>query len=205
MKSVRSIAVVLFNEFELLDVFGPLEMFGMVPDSFEICMVAERTGEVASRQGPKSVVEHGFSEGRQYDILLVPGGKGTRKEVDNQALLEWLRKQSAGAEYVTSVCTGSAILARTGVLDGVRATTNKRAFPWAAAQGDKVDWQKEARWVEDGKFFTSSGVSAGMDMSLALIAKLLGQATAEDVATWTEYEWHRDAGRDPFAKIYGLA
>jgi transcriptional regulator GlxA family with amidase domain len=202
---VRSIAVVLFNEFELLDVFGPLEMFGMVPDSFEICMVAERTGEVASRQGPKSVVEHGFSEGRQYDILLVPGGKGTRKEVENQALLEWLRKQSAGAEYVTSVCTGSAILARTGVLDGVRATTNKRAFPWAAAQGDKVDWQKEARWVEDGKFFTSSGVSAGMDMSLALIAKLLGQATAEDVATWTEYEWHRDAGRDPFAKIYGLA
>ena len=204
MKSTRSIAVVLFHEFELLDVFGPLEMFGMAHDSFEICMVAERTGEVASRQGPKSVVEHGFSEGRQYDILLVPGGKGTRKEVDNQALLEWLRKQSSGAEYVTSVCTGSAILARAGVLDGVRATTNKRAFAWATSQGDKVDWQKEARWVEDGKFFTSSGVSAGMDMSLALIAKLLGQATAEEVATWTEYEWHRDAGWDPFAKIYGL-
>ena len=204
MKSVRSIAVVLFDEFELLDVFGPLEMFGMVPDSFEICMVAERTGEVASRQGPKSVVEHGFSEGRQYDIVLVPGGKGTRTEVDNQTLLEWLRKQSSGAEYVTSVCTGSAILARAGVLDGVRATTNKRAFTWATAQGDKVNWQKEARWVEDGKFFTSSGVSAGMDMSLALIAKLLGQATAEEVATWTEYEWHRDAGWDPFAKVYGL-
>jgi putative intracellular protease/amidase len=201
---VRSIAVVLFDEFELLDVFGPLEMFGMVPDSFEICMVAERTGEVASRQGPKSVVEHGFNEERQYDILLVPGGKGTRKEVGNQTLLEWLRTQSAGAEYVTSVCTGSAILAKAGVLDGVRATTNKRAFPWAAAQGDKVDWQKEARWVEDGKFFTSSGVSAGMDMSLALIAKLLGAESAELVATWTEYEWHRDAGRDPFAKVYGL-
>lgn len=204
MKSVRSIAVVLFDEFELLDVFGPLEMFGMVPDSFEICMVAERTGEVASRQGPKSVVEHGFSEGRQYDIVLVPGGKGTRTEVDNQTLLAWLRKQSSGAEYVTSVCTGSAILARAGVLDGVRATTNKRAFTWATAQGDKVNWQKEARWVEDGKFFTSSGVSAGMDMSLALIAKLLGQATAEEVATWTEYEWHPDAGWDPFAKVYGL-
>jgi transcriptional regulator GlxA family with amidase domain len=204
VKSVRSIAVVLFDEFELLDVFGPLEMFGMVPDSFEICMVAERTGEVASRQGPKSVVEHGFSEGRQYDIVLVPGGKGTRTEVDNQTLLAWLRKQSSGAEYVTSVCTGSAILARAGVLDGVRATTNKRAFTWATAQGDKVNWQKEARWVEDGKFFTSSGVSAGMDMSLALIAKLLGQATAEEVATWTEYEWHPDAGWDPFAKVYGL-
>ncbi len=204
MKSTRSIAVVLFDEFELLDVFGPLEMFGMTPDSFEICMVAERAGEVASRQGPKSVVEHEFSDGRQYDILLVPGGKGTRKEVDNLPLLEWIRNQSSGAEYVTSVCTGSAILARAGVLDGVRATTNKRAFAWATSQGDKVNWQKEARWVEDGKFFTSSGVSAGMDMSLALIANVLGQETAEQVATWTEYEWHRDAGWDPFAKVHGL-
>ena len=204
VKSTRSIAVVLFHEFELLDVFGPLEMFGMAPDSFEICMVSERAGEVASRQGPKSVVEHEFSDGRQYDILLVPGGKGTRKEVDNLPLLEWLRNQSSGAEYVTSVCTGSAILARAGVLDGVRATTNKRAFAWATSQGDKVNWQKEARWVEDGKFFTSSGVSAGMDMSLALIANVLGQETAEQVATWTEYEWHRDAGWDPFAKVHGL-
>lgn len=204
MKSARSIAVVLFHEFELLDVFGPLEMFGMVPESFEICMVAEGVGEVASRQGPKSVVEHGFSEGRQYDILLVPGGKGTRKEVDNQPLLQWIRDQSSAAEYVTSVCTGSALLARAGVLDGLRATTNKRAFAWATSQGDKVNWEKQARWVEDGKFFTSSGVSAGMDMSLALISRILGQESAEQVATWTEYEWHRDANWDPFAKVHGL-
>ena len=204
MKPARSIAVVLFHEFELLDVFGPLEMFGMVPDSFEICMVAEGVGEVASRQGPKSVVEHGFGEGRQYDILLVPGGKGTRKEVDSQPLLEWIRDQSSAAEYVTSVCTGSALLARAGVLDGLRATTNKRAFAWATSQGDKVNWEKEARWVEDGKFFTSSGVSAGMDMSLALISRILGQETAEQVATWTEYEWNRDANWDPFAKVHGL-
>jgi len=204
VKSSRSIGVVLFREFELLDVFGPLEMYGMVPESFEICMVAERGGEVASRQGPKSVVENEFSEGRQFDILLVPGGRGTRKEVNNPTLLQWLRNQSTGAEYVTSVCTGSALLARAGVLDGVRATTNKRAFAWAASQGDNVNWVKEARWVEDGKFFTSSGVSAGMDMSLAVIDKLLGEETAGQVATWTEYEWHSDASWDPFAKIYGL-
>ena len=136
MKSSRSIGVVLFHEFELLDVFGPLEMYGMVPESFEICMVAERGGEVPSRQGPKSVVENEFSEGRQFDLLLVPGGIGTRKEVDNLTLLQWLRSQSTGAEYVTSVCTGSALLARAGVLDGVRATTNKRAFAWATSQRD---------------------------------------------------------------------
>ena len=204
MKSVRSIGVVLFHEFELLDVFGPLEMFGMVPENFDICMVAEGVGEVASRQGPKSIAEHCFSEQRQYDILLVPGGKGTRKEVDNQGLLDWIRDQSTAAEYVTSVCTGSALLARAGVLDGVTATTNKRAFAWATSQSDKVIWEKQARWVEDGKFFTSSGVSAGMDMSLALIAGLLGEDAAEQVAMSTEYEWHRDASWDPFAKIHGL-
>ena len=201
---MRSIGVVLFEEFELLDVFGPLEMYGMAPESFEIHMVAESGGEVASRQGPRSVVEHGFGEERQFDVLLVPGGRGTRAQIGNPRLLEWLRIQSMGAEYVTSVCTGSALLARAGVLDGVRATTNKRSFAWATSQGDNVKWEKEARWVEDGKFFTSSGVSAGMDMSLAVIGRILGQETAEQIAIWAEYEWHSEAGWDPFAKIHGL-
>ena len=204
VKSLWSIGVVLFHEFELLDVFGPLEMYGMAPENFKICLVAEKCGAVASWQGPKSITEHEFSEEDQYDILLVPGGIGTRRQVDNLTLLEWLRKQSMGAEYVTSVCTGSALLARAGVLDGVRATTNKRAFGWVISQGDKVNWEKQARWVEDGKFFTSSGVSAGMDMSLALISRLLGQETAEQIAIRTEYEWHRDPSWDPFAKIHGL-
>jgi len=204
VKSTRSIGVVLFNEFELLDVFGPLEMYGMAPENFEIHMVAERGGDVASKQGPRSVVEHEFGDGRQFDILLVPGGRGTRTEVENSNLLEWLRVQSLNAEYVTSVCTGSALLAKAGLLDGIRATTNKRAFAWATSQSDKVIWEKEARWVEDEKFFTSSGVSAGMDMSLAVIGKILGNETAEQIATWTEYEWHSDAGWDPFARIHGL-
>lgn len=204
MKSALSIGVVLFPDFELLDVFGPLEMYGMLPESFEICMVAEKGDEIASNQGPKSVVEYKFSEERQYDILLVPGGKGTRRQVDNPVLLEWLRSQSAGAKYVTSVCTGSALLAKSGLLENMQATTNKEAYAWATSYGDKVNWQKEARWVEDGKFFTSSGVSAGMDMSLALIGKLLGQETAERVANRAEYEWHKDANWDPFAKVHDL-
>ena len=204
MKSALSIGVVLFPDFELLDVFGPLEMYGMLPESFEICMVAEKGDEIASNQGPKSVVEYKFGEERQYDILLVPGGMGTRRQVDNPVLLEWLRSQSAGAEYVTSVCTGSALLAKSGLLENMQATTNKEAYAWATSYGDKVNWQKEARWVEDGKFFTSSGVSAGMDMSLALIGKLLGQETAERVANWAEYEWHKDANWDPFAKLHDL-
>ena len=202
--SRRSIGVLLFDEFELLDVFGPLEMYGMLPGSFEICIVAENSGQIASRQGPKSIADCDFNSKRQFDILLVPGGSGTRREVDNQVMLDWLQNQSMGAEYVTAVCTGSALLARAGILDGRKATTNKRAYDWATSQSDKVHWIKQARWVEDGKFFTSSGVSAGMDMSLGLIARLLGEDVAEQVATWTEYEWHRDPEWDPFAEVYGL-
>ena len=204
LKCMRSIGVVLFHDFELLDVFGPLEMYGMATENFQIHMVAEKLGEVASRQGPRSVIDKEFDDGYQYDILLVPGGKGTRKEVENEKLMEWLRIYSEKAEYVTSVCTGSALLAKAGILDNVHATTNKQAFAWATSQSDKVKWIKEARWVEDGKFFTSSGVSAGMDMSLAVIGKILGQETAEQIAIWTEYEWHSEAGWDPFSKIQGL-
>ncbi len=204
MKSRWSIGVVLFPEFELLDVFGPLEMFGMVPENFTIHLVAEQAGAVASRQGPQSIAERGFGDDLRFDLLLVPGGPGTRTEVDNDWLLNWLRDQSKVAEYTASVCTGSALLAKAGVLDGLRATTNKRAFGWAAAQSNNVTWIPEARWVEDRNVFTSSGVSAGMDMSLAIIGKLLDNDVAEQIATWTEYDWHRDPSWDPFAKKYGL-
>lgn len=204
MNIKRSIGVVLFKDFELLDVFGPLEMFGLLPEHFEICLVAEKGPLVASRQGPKSAIDHEFGDDHQFDILLVPGGQGTRQQVTNPVLLEWLCSQSVGAQYVTSVCTGSALLASSGLLDGLSATTNKAAFAWVTEQGKQVVWQKQARWVEDGKFFTSSGVSAGIDMSLALIAKLLGQETAQQVALWAEYEWHEDPDWDPFARLHGL-
>lgn len=196
--------VVLFEGFELLDVFGPLEMFGTAPEHFKIQLVAENEGEIASGQGPKAVANQKLDAAGQFDIVLVPGGIGTRKEIENKRLLGWIRQQSKNANYVTSVCTGSALLACSGVLDGIKATTNKGAFQWVASQRPEVDWQKQARWVEDGKYFTSSGVSAGMDMSLALIRRILGQEIAEHIALHAEYEWHSDPSWDPFAKIHGL-
>jgi transcriptional regulator GlxA family with amidase domain len=205
MTQSNSIGVVLFNQFELLDVFGPLEMFGLLPDHFELSLVAETGDTVNSAQGPRSVLDYRFDNSPDFDILLVPGGSGTRREVDNPVLLNWLRRQAASARYVTSVCTGSALLARAGLLDGRQATTNKAAFEWVTSQGEQVAWQRRARWVEDDRFFTSSGVSAGMDMALALIAQILDDATAQQVATWAEYGWHRDPEWDPFAEIYGLA
>lgn len=196
---MRSIGVLLFPGFELLDVFGPLEMFGLLPEELSINLVAEQGGSVASHQGPKSVVDYTLSDSPQYDIILVPGGLGTRKEVNNPAICEWLCRQSQQAEYVASVCTGSALLASAGLLDDRKATTNKLVFEWVVSQGPRVMWQKKARWVEDGKFFTSSGVSAGIDMALALIRSLFGQDKAEQIATFAEYDWHRDADWDPFA------
>jgi transcriptional regulator GlxA family with amidase domain len=103
-----------------------------------------------------------------------------------------------------TVCTGTALLARAGLLDGRQATTNKRAFAWVAAQGPNVHWVREARWVEDGTLVTSSGVSAGIDMALAVIARVGGAELSERLATAAEYDWHRDPRWDPFAKIHGL-
>ena len=204
MRSKRTLGVVLFEGFELLDVFGPLEMFGLAADHFEIRLISQTGGVVASRQGPKSVCDDSFQTAPAIDVLLVPGGIGTRREVDNQVLLDWLKERSEQAELVASVCTGSALLAKAGVLDGIRATSNKLAFAWAASQSEKVQWQQQARWVEDGKVFSSSGVSAGIDMSLAVIAKLVSEQAAEQAANFAEYTWHSDADWDPFAALHGL-
>ena len=205
MGSKRTLGVVLFEGFELLDVFGPLEMFGLAADHFEIRLISETGGVVASRQGPKSVCDDSFQSAPAIDVLLVPGGIGTRHEVNNPVLLDWLNERSQLAELVSSVCTGSALLAKAGVLDGLRATSNKLAFAWASAQSEKVQWQQQARWVEDGKVFSSSGVSAGIDMALAVIAKLVSEQAAEDAANFAEYTWQRDADCDPFASVVGVS
>ena len=201
----RTLGVVLFPGFELLDVFGPLEAFGNLPGMFRILMIAEQAGPVASAQGPRSVADHGFADCPRLDLILVPGGIGTRAEAENPVLLAWLARAAAEAEIVTSVCTGAALLACAGLLDGRRATTNKMFFQWVADQRPAVAWVKEARWVDEGKFVTSSGVSAGMDMALAVIARTVGREPAENVARAMEYEWHTDANVDPFAKVWGLA
>lgn len=200
----KTVGVLLFPEFELLDVFGPLEAFGQARDWFRVVTVAEQAGAVASAQGPRALADHGLDDCPPLDILLVPGGMGTRREVDNHRLVDWIARQARRAEVTTSVCTGAALLARAGVLDGRRATSNKRAFAWVAEQGPKTEWVRQARWVDDGNVVTSSGVSAGIDMTLHLIARLTTPTVRDDVATRMEYEPHTDPTHDPFAKVWGL-
>ena len=196
---MKTIGALVFPKFELLDLYGPLEMFGLNQDAFKIHVVAETTEPVAATPGPKTQPDEAFGDRERYDILLVPGGMGSRLGMENKVLINWLAEQSKRADIVASVCTGSALLAGTGVLDDKRATSNKMAWEWVISQGPKVNWVHKARWVEDGKFFTSSGVSAGTDMSLALIEKLIGTEAMETIAKRAEYVRNADPGNDPFA------
>jgi transcriptional regulator GlxA family with amidase domain len=196
----RILGAVLYEKFELLDLYGPLEMFGSLEPDLKIVTVAEKKGAVASTPGVETVAHFDFRDCPKLDLLLLPGGIGTVPQLGNPALLDFLRKRAAEAEITMSVCSGSALLAKAGLLDGRRATSNKIFFQLARSQSDRVNWVTAARWVEDGPFATSSGVSAGTDMALAVIAKLWGQARADQIAIQTEYTWHRDANSDPFAK-----
>lgn len=187
-----TLGMVVFYGFQLLDVFGNLD--GKV----RIVILGERAGMVASSAGPAVAVDHALDAAPHIDILMVPGGMGTRREVGNTAFIASITRLARSAPHVASICTGAALLARTGLLDGRRATTNKRAFNWVMTQGPKVEWVKQARWVEDGHVFTSSGVSAGTDMALALIAKLFGPDAAKQAADIAEYRWNADSTNDPF-------
>ena len=193
-----TIGIVLFDGFETLDVFGPIQMLGRLPQH-KLVAVSQTGAPAASSQGLSTVVHHAFADAPQFSVLLVPGGMGTRAEIGNTVLLDFLRRQAGYAGWVTSVCTGAALLAKAGLLDGRRATTNKAAFAWVTSQSDKVMWQPRARWVVDGNVLTSSGVSAGTDMALALVERLYDRDTAEAAARRAEYVWNDNSDDDPFA------
>jgi transcriptional regulator GlxA family with amidase domain len=203
--NLRRISVVLFGGFELLDVFGPVELFGMVPGRLAIEFVGPEAGPVASSQGVQVIATSRYDAAAVPDIMLIPGGLGARRLVEDEAFLSWLHAWATPASLVTSVCTGSAVLAAAGLLDGYRATSNKAAFAWVRGQSEKVEWIAQARWVQDRDRWTSSGVAAGMDMAAALLADLFGSDVAHSATTRSELEVHEDASWDPFAKIHGLA
>lgn len=198
------LGAILYEGFELLDMFGPLEMFtALPPDLMQVVMIAENksgvtAGSMAGNTMPSFQADYDFTDAPALDLILLPGGIGTIAELENEHLLAFLKARSAAAQITASVCSGSALLARAGLLDGRRATSNKMFFSLASSQSDQVNWVEAARWVDDGEFVTSSGVSAGIDMALAIIARLFGEETAERIAIGAEYSWHRDADTDPF-------
>ena len=193
-----NIDVLLFRDFETLDAFGPVEVFGGVPE-FSVRCVSTDGGMVVRAQGVRVWTE-ALEEGPEAEVLLVPGGMGTRRLAGDAAYLAGLKAAALRSAYVLTVCTGSALLAATGLLDGLRATSNKRAFDWAVSVNPRVRWVSRARWVVDGKYYTSSGVSAGMDMALGFLEDRLGRDRAEEAARRIEYVRNADRDEDPFAR-----
>lgn len=189
----KVIALVLFPEVTLLDLAGPLQVLKGLPAPFRVVVVGERREPVATDTGLALTAERTFEEVPRPFAIVVPGGPGSVAALGNEALQRYLRAAAPQAEVVGSVCTGALVLAAAGLLEGRRATTHWAYAPELEMLG--VRYVRD-RWVDDGKFITAGGVSAGIDMALALVARLTDRATAQRIQLGIEYD-----PRPPFGGI----
>jgi transcriptional regulator GlxA family with amidase domain len=195
MTDTLTVGIVLFDDVEVLDFAGPFEVFavaGNITDGgFSVVTVAERAdaqAPIVACNGLKVVPDYALADAPHLDILVVPGGQGTRREVSNARLISWIRQRAADASLTTSVCTGSFLLAETGILQGRSVTTH-----WASVQRmrDSYQWinvRGDARFVDEGDIVTSAGISAGIDMSLYVVGRLKGADIAARTARQMEYD-----------------
>ena len=190
------INVVLFHNFETLDIFGPVEVFGKA-DEWEIKYYS-LDGGLISNQDNIHIATEELDQFISDQVLFLPGGMGARDEINNSGFIDTIKHLATKSQFVITVCTGSALLAKTGLLDGREATSNKRSFDWVKQSSDNVIWIKQARWVVDGKYYTSSGISAGIDMALGFIADIKGLKKAREIAKRIEYNWQEDKTIDNF-------
>lgn len=184
----RTIGIVVFPQVEELDFVGPLEVFGsmaFLDHDWQVVTIAESSAGVKGTHGLNIKTDHTFENAPPLDVLLVPGGQGERREVDNPRMIQFVREAGSNASYVTSVCTGAFILHRAGFLSGRRATTHWGAIERLQELGD-VEVMKE-RFVQDGNLVTAAGVSAGIDMALHLVSVLKDAQTATNVQKMMEY------------------
>lgn len=208
---------VLFPGFQAIDVFGPLDALNTLSWSHNITLslIAKTTDPVStvvkdpaynrvnSSFGESVVPTHTFETAPPLDVLLVPGGIGTRApNLDEE--IAFIKATYPKLHSLITVCTGAGLAARAGVLDGKKATTNKAAWASTTALGPRVKWITHARWVQDGNIWTSSGVTAGIDVLFAWLEAVYGNATATRVANSLEYERHLNSSWDPFADLYNL-
>ncbi len=213
------VGILVFEGFEPLDVWGFIEAFSISrfigtgydnPPAypFEIQLISNQVtpsgknltpAPVKSSNGPRVAPDmfRDYALNYPFDLLMIPGGAGTRplvqgKPAEIKALMSWVKKMDKRVKLMTSVCTGAAVLALAGVLDGQPAATNHQAFAWVTSFGPRVLWDNVSRWVDAGHYVTSAGVSAGTDLAFHLVDRLRGRAVAEAATTAAEYDWHRD-------------
>jgi transcriptional regulator GlxA family with amidase domain len=180
--------ILLFDDAEELDFAGPFEVFTMARrEGDRVVTIAEGEGPVRGAKGLRVLPDHRLEDAPELDVLLVPGGQGTRREAENPVLLEWIRKRAARCSWVTSVCTGSLLIHAAGLAAGKRITTHW-AFVETLRQRGGAEVLERVRYVRDGNLVTAAGVSAGIDMALWVVGQLHGVAHARNVQRLMEYD-----------------
>ena len=201
----KQTGIVVFEDVEVLDFCGPFEVFSVTrlneqrrreePSPFNVFLVAETKSLLVAAGGMKVFPDYDLDDCPALDILVVPGGWGTRKEMSNGRLLRWIADRSRHVEILTSVCTGALLLGKAGLLDGRRATTHWRSLDWMQELFPKTHVEKQLHFVEDGALFTSAGISAGIDMALKVVARYFGDAIARATAKHMEYPFPESNAR----------
>jgi predicted metal-dependent HD superfamily phosphohydrolase/putative intracellular protease/amidase len=194
MSQTRNLAILIFDDVEVLDFCGPFEVFSVAnrftdAPALNVVTVAEKPGPVLTRGGLSVNPHHRLPDCPRPDLLLVPGGQGTRKEMHNPALIDWIKQASNKAELVLSVCTGALLLAKAGLLDGLEATTHHGGIDLLRQTARKTTVHADRRFVDNGRVVCSAGIAAGIDMSLHVLGRLLGREVAEKTARRMEYPW----------------
>ena len=195
----RNTAILIFENVEVLDFAGPLEVFSVADelsgkDTFKVFTVAETPGTIRTNNGLKIVPEHTLESVPAPDLLIVPGGFGTRALLNKPSVIEWIRVAAKRAEIVASVCTGALLLAKAGLLNELPATTHYFSHDLLRELAPTAHIHEDRRFVDNGHIATSAGISAGIDLSLHLIARLQNLTTAEKTARHMEYHWRNDGG-----------
>ena len=201
----KRVGILVFPNVEVLDFCGPFEVFSVTrlheearreePSPFEVLLVAERMDTVVATGGLKVVPDATIDACPPLDILVVPGGWGTRTEVNNQRLIDWIGERGRSVETLTSVCTGSMLLGRAKLLDGRRATTHWRSLSRMREAVPAVTVEEKLHVVEDGHVVTSAGISAGIDMALRIVIRYFGEAVGRATARNMEYPFPDDNSR----------
>jgi transcriptional regulator GlxA family with amidase domain len=201
----KRVGIVIFDNIEVLDFCGPFEVFSVTrmnedkrredPSPFEVLLVAEKGDTLTTTGGMRVIPHHSFATCPKLDILVVPGGWGTRREIENPVMLDWLRGRAPQVETLTSVCTGSMLLGFAGLLDGLQATTHWRSLDWMRDSFPAVKVRYDQHVAEDGRVFTSAGISAGIDMALKVVARYCGEQVARATAGHMEYPYPDDNAR----------
>jgi len=194
----RDVHMLIFDDVEVLDFCGPFEVFSVAGrrhgiEPFQVYTVAPEPLPVTARGGLSINPNYSIADAPEPDLLLVPGGPGTRALIQNEKIIDWVKHTSKNVEIAMSVCSGALVLGRAGLLDGLKATTHCGAIDELRSVAPTVDIRATARVLDNGNVVVSAGVSAGIDLALHVVARLIGRATAIETACYIEYDWSGSA------------